>query len=39
MNNGGEPLPQGVYVWKIITAPAIDQKVRKEFMGHVSLLK
>ncbi len=39
MNNGGEPLPQGVYVWRIITAPAIDQKVRKEFMGHVSLLK
>ena len=39
MNQSGEPLPEGVYVWKLITAPALDQKVKKEFMGHVTLLK
>lgn len=39
MNQGGEPLPQGVYNWRLITAPSFDQKVRKEFFGHVTLLK
>ena len=39
MNHGGDILPQGVYVWRLITAPIADDKVRKEYMGHVTLLK
>lgn len=39
MNQGGELLPQGVYAWRLITAPSYDQKVRKEYFGHITLLK
>ncbi|MBL7963302.1 MAG: PKD domain-containing protein [Flavobacteriales bacterium] len=36
--NSGEILPQGVYVWRLISAAEQD-RVRKEYMGHVTLLK
>ncbi len=38
MNNGGEPLPEGVYAWRLLTQPE-EGGGKKEFMGHVSLLK
>ena len=36
--NGGDPLPTGVYVWRLVTASIVNHN-RKEYIGHVSLLK
>jgi gliding motility-associated-like protein len=37
MNGGGELLPVGVYAWRLITK--LEDGGRKEYMGHVTLLK
>ncbi|MBL7962699.1 MAG: gliding motility-associated C-terminal domain-containing protein [Flavobacteriales bacterium] len=36
--NSGEVLPNGVYVWRLITMPE-DGGGRKEYTGHVTLIK
>ena len=38
MNREGEFVPQGVYVWKLQTASAVDG-ISHEYMGHVTLLR
>lgn len=38
MNTGGDPLPTGVYVWRLETSSAIDA-LSKEYLGHVTLLR
>lgn len=38
MNNGGSPLPTGVYTWHLHLREAISAQ-RKDIYGHVSLLK
>jgi len=37
MNRSGELLPEGVYAWRLLTR--LDGGGRKEYMGHVTLLK
>lgn len=37
MNSGGELLPNGVYAWRLLTK--LDEGGKKEFMGHVTLVK
>lgn len=38
MNNGGSPLPTGVYAWRLRLREAISAE-RKDIYGHVTLLK
>lgn len=38
MNKDGELVPQGVYVWHLKTASAVDG-INKEYYGHVTLLR
>jgi len=37
-DNSGELLPEGVYVWRLITK-GIGDVERKEYLGHVTLLR